>query len=381
MSAIGPEQWLQLAAVGTWIAAAAPAVAGLLNGRLTGWPAAVWLVGWFSFLAAFGAMHWTSGMRERRAAAGSLLALQTASALAMVSVGEEGLSAGVLLVVVAAQLLAVVDARGAGIWIVLQTAALLATFLRVMRPVMALTYGAAFGGFQLFALATAALAERERRARQALDVANTELQATRALMAEHSRVAERLRISRDLHDTLGHHLTALSLQLDVASRLTSGKAADHVTEAHALVRLLLADVRDVVGQLREGGRFDLLRAVRTLAELPTGSLTIHLDAPEEMPVADDEQAHALLRCVQEIVTNAMRHAQARHLWLTFQSDPDGIVVHGRDDGRGAGSPAWGHGLTGMRERFEALNGRLDVSTHVGGGFEVHGFIPHRQEAS
>jgi signal transduction histidine kinase len=381
MSAVGPERWLQLAAIGTWIAAAAPAVAAMLTGRLTGWSVVVWVAASLAFLAAFGAMHWTAAMRGRRAVSVGLLVLQSASALAMVSVGEEGLPAGVLLVVVAGQLLALVDPWSAGVWIAAQTAALLVFFWRIMSPVSALTYGAAYGGFQLFALATAALAQRERRAREALDVANTELQATRALMAEHSRVAERLRIARDLHDTLGHHLTALSLQLDVASRLTSGKAADHVTEAHALVRLLLADVRDVVGQLREGSRFDLLRAVRTLAELPAGSLAIHLDAPDEMPIAHDEQAHALLRCVQEIVTNTMRHAQARHLWLTFQSGPDGIVVHGRDDGRGAGSPSWGHGLTGMRERFEALDGRLDVSTRVGGGFEVHGFIPHRQEAS
>jgi len=352
-----------------------------MTGRLTGWPVVVWVAAWLAFLAAFGAMHWTPTRSGRRAVTVGLLMLQAASALVMVTVGEEGLSAGVLLVVVAGQLLAVVDSWSAAVWIAAQTAALVVFFWRIASPLSALTYGAAYGGFQLFALATAALAQRERRAREALDVANTELQATRALMAEHSRVAERLRISRDLHDTLGHHLTALSLQLDVASRLTSGKAADHVTEAHALVRLLLADVRDVVGQLREGGRFDLLRAVRTLAELPTGSLTIHVDAPDEIPVADDEQAHALLRCVQEIVTNTMRHAQARHLWLTFQSGPDGIMVRGRDDGHGSGSPSWGHGLTGMRERFEALNGRLDVSTHIGGGFEVRGFIPHRQEAS
>src|SRR5204863_1503702 len=95
--------------------------------------------------------------------------------------------------------------------------------------------------------------------------ANAELHATRALLVEDSRVAERLRISRDLHDTLGHHLTALSLQLEVASRLASGPAAERVTEAHAITRLLLGDVRDVVSRLRESSHFDVAAAIRTLA--------------------------------------------------------------------------------------------------------------------
>ena len=199
-------------------------------------------------------------------------------------------------------------------------------------------------------------------------------------MAESSRAAERLRISRDLHDTLGHHLTALSLQLDVASHLSEGKAVAHVRQAHALTRLLLADVRDVVGQLRESSRFDLAKAVRTLVAEPSGRLAIHLEAPDTIPVDDDAHAHALLRCVQEIVTNATRHSDARNLWLTIAPGSDGVTVHGRDDGRGAAHVAWGHGLTGMRERFEAQAGHVEVRTSAGRGFEVHGFLPRTQAA-
>ena len=108
----------------------------------------------------------------------------------------------------------------------MQTAALVAVFWWLGGPVTALTAGGAYLGFQMFAMATSTLTALERTARGELARANAELQATQALLAEDSRVAERLRISRDLHDMLGHHLTALSLQLEVASRLASGPASD-----------------------------------------------------------------------------------------------------------------------------------------------------------
>src|SRR3546814_12036878 len=77
---------------------------------------------------------------------------------------------------------------------------------------------------------------------------NSELRATRALLAESSRLSERMRISRELHDLLGHHLTALSLNLEVATHVSSGKAQEHVRQAHTLAKLLLTDVREAVSR-------------------------------------------------------------------------------------------------------------------------------------
>jgi signal transduction histidine kinase len=216
-------------------------------------------------------------------------------------------------------------------------------------PMTALTAGGAFAGFQMFAVATASLAHGESVARQELARANAELVATRELLAENSRVAERLRISRDLHDTLGHHLTALSLQLEVASRLTDGAAAGHIREAHAVTKLLLSDVRDVVGRLRRSSHVDLSQALRALTRTP-GTLDIHLDVPERLDLEDPAQAHALLRCVQEIITNTSRHASARNLWIAVTQRPDGINLHARDDGRGVSSLECGHGLRGFMPR-------------------------------
>jgi signal transduction histidine kinase len=104
---------------------------------------------------------------------------------------------------------------------------------------------------------------RRRRARSNAGW-NAELRATRALLAESARVNERTRISRELHDLLGHHLTALSLNLEVAGHLSEGRVKEHVQQAHTLARLLLTDVREAVSQLREGGAIDLGAALRPL---------------------------------------------------------------------------------------------------------------------
>lgn len=112
-----------------------------------------------------------------------------------------------------------------------------------------------------------------------------------------------MRIARDLHDALGHHLTALSLQLDVASRLTSGRAADHLQEAHAIAKLLLSDVRDVVSQMRESSHLNLADAVSALTRA-AGTLQIHLDMPESVEVDAAAQAHAVTAALTAFQVNA-----------------------------------------------------------------------------
>jgi signal transduction histidine kinase len=244
----------------------------------------------------------------------------------------------------------------------------------------AIAFGLGAAGFQMFASLTTALMLREASARAALARANAELLATRALLAESSRAGERLRIARDLHDTLGHHLTALSLQLDVASRLATGDAAGHVGRAHAVTRLLLAEVRSVVGEIRDRGAVDVAQAIRALATGRT-ALDIHVDVPDRLTLDDGAQAQSLMRCVQEIITNTARHANARHLWIALEETAHGVELRAHDDGQGAAAIACGNGLTGMRERFAEYSGRVEFTARAGGGFEVRGFMPTPRIAS
>src|SRR5690606_406715 len=104
--------------------------------------------------------------------------------------------------------------------------------------------------------------------------------------------------------------------------------------------------------------FDLPAA---LAEV-TGGIPhprVHLDvAPGLTP--DDEHAATLVRAVQEIATNTIRHSQAENLWVTLRADDDAVRLEAWDDGRGAEPVVPGNGLRGLRERAEALGGELEV---------------------
>lgn len=229
-------------------------------------------------------------------------------------------------------------------------------------------------GLMLFAYAASLLALNQLKARDELRRVNSELRATQSLLAENTRIAERVRIARELHDLVGHHLTALSLNLEVASHTVDGKAKEHVDRAGSIARLLLSDVREVVSDMRRDDRVNLREAIRELASgVPEPK--IHLDIPDQLSLADPKRAQILLRCAQEVITNAVRHAQANNLWISLTADDDGLRLEARDDGRGAIELLPGNGLSGMRERIKELGGRLEIVTRPDSGFRINAWMP------
>lgn len=216
---------------------------------------------------------------------------------------------------------------------------------------------------------------REQQLRRELTDAHVELRAATALLGESARTAERLRISRDLHDTVGHSLTVLSLELEAARHREGTEAQGHVVRAGTVARELLGDVRSVVGELRTGPA-DLRGALEQVVHGIPG-LKVHLEVEDSVEVGEEESA-ALVRAVQEIVTNTLRHAEARSLRVTVERDAEGsTVLRTQDDGRGTPRVEPGHGLRGLVERFEALGGevRLDGQGKGQGGFAVTARVP------
>lgn len=348
--------------------------------------AAVAVLGWQAWLAwaTFGfSFAWlTRSFSGRRARAFDylLLVMLTASAIAVSYYSRSGL--GSILLMVAASVLPWLLPLSLSLGLlILSELVIVPVYHRwlEMRWTESIMQAVLYVGFTGFVFVTGYVARQQAQARDEQRRLNAELRATRALLAESVRVNERTRIARELHDLLGHHLTALSLNLEVANHLTQGQAREHVGQAHTLARLLLSDVREAVSQIRGNEAIDMAATILPLADNVPG-LKVDIDMPTPFLLDDPERAHVLLRCTQEIITNAVRHAQAQVLRLRYARDGDAIRLQARDDGRGAENARAGNGLRGMQERLAAYGGDLEIESAPGQGFALRLLLPLGQVA-
>ena len=290
-----------------------------------------------------------------------------------------------LFVVTAASCSSVFSRRAAVALVVLQSAAVAVGMVLTSADLgTALALVGAFASFQAFAAAVTTIAEREIAARAEADratrrlgvvyedlrSAHVELRAATVLLAAASRDAERLRIARELHDGVGHQLTALALELEIAAHHRDDR---HVTRARNLAKDLLGEVRLTVSALREEPQRLATSLRELLGELPGVTVTLDVDLPEP---PSQEAALAVVRAVQEIATNTLRHASASRLEVHVGEDEDGaLTVRAHDDGRGAHVVVPGNGLRGMGERVRALGGRVTFASAPGEGFGVQIRVP------
>jgi signal transduction histidine kinase len=231
-----------------------------------------------------------------------------------------------------------------------------------------------FIGFQMFAVLVMRYAIRAEEMAEDLKSVNARLLATRSLLGETARDQERLRLSRELHDVAGHKVTALKLNLRGLARRLDDEAAAEVGKATDLADELLQDLRSVVRHLRKTEGIELSKSLRELVRpFPRPKLELDLDEQARVPRAD--QAEALLRVVQEALTNAARHGPAETLRVGLQRQADRLVLTVEDDGRVSGEIRPGNGLTGMRERLAELEGSLDISRSELGGLKLTATLP------
>jgi signal transduction histidine kinase len=238
--------------------------------------------------------------------------------------------------------------------------------------------------FRNMAVATAAVvfvvvyvgvAQRERNARMRAEMLSDEV-------AELAAANERNRIARDIHDTLGHYLTVIHVQLE-AARAVIGTDTERgllaVSRAQALAKDGLSAVRQSVKALREDVIFDSVsEELRSLVNsVRDETFTARFQSSGAPRPVSAATALALHRTTLEALTNVRRHADAQLVVveLTFRDDQT-VRLSIRDDGRGAnGVDAGGFGLTGIRERAEQLGGTMSHQTAPGGGFTLDVELP------
>lgn len=228
--------------------------------------------------------------------------------------------------------------------------------------------------WQFFAFIISWFAANEARSRQKSGQLNAELILAQQELAEKSSAEERLRISRDLHDAVGHQLVALSLQLDVANRLPESARGAHISTAQTLAKQMLTEVRGAVSLLREERVDDLRTSLqRLIATIPEPK--IHLSITCDIAQLNAETSRTIWRCIQEAVNNTVKHAQASNLWIDFSRRDDNFVLSVNDDGIGNEQFSEGNGLIGMRERLESIGGNLAVHNKTDKGFTLKMTIP------
>lgn len=193
--------------------------------------------------------------------------------------------------------------------------------------------------------------------------ADAKLRLAQAEVEHLAKVAERERIARDLHDVLGHTLSLIILKSELASKLIDRdpeRARREMVDVEQTARAALAEVRQAIGGYRAASLGD--EFARARATLETAGLSVECEAAPVALTPAQETVLALI--TREAVTNVVRHAQASLCRLRFERSGQSARLEIYDDGRG-GLQTEGNGIRGMRERIEALHGRLERETEAG----------------
>lgn len=271
---------------------------------------------------------------------------------------------------------------------------LTAGFMTERSYVLATTVGVSFNLVFIAAAwvlgnVTRARADRERE----LAAANQELLASREAAERRAVADERLRIARELHDVVAHHVSVMGVQAGAARRMVSSSpdvAASALSDIEESSRQAVAELHRLLGFLRTSEADDpVAGAVATpapgLSQLPAlqrqiaaaglaVSLVIEGERPSSVPASIDLSAY---RIVQEALTNALKHSGQHEAQVTVSYEQQAVQIRVRDEGGAmrAPGPVGGNGLVGMQERVALHGGELDFGANDDGGFEVVARLP------
>jgi two-component system sensor histidine kinase DesK len=327
-----------------WLIYSLPFLFASFDSSFSGGDTAAMLVGYLVFLAAYLAGQIMRGPR--------ILWLMAVMDLLVLAFGRTNPGTGSFLIYGAAMAAHAFPTRGAAIALAVQ--AMVGTLIVVlmdmpvwylMMPVLAVLIGAV-------------TIQGVRN-----EAGNAKLRLAQAEVERLAKLAERERIARDLHDVLGHTLSVVVLKSELAQKLIARditRAAAEMAEVERIARDGLAEVRQAITGYRSSGLAAELDHVRETLVAAGIQATI-----EARPVAlAPAQETALSLALREATTNVIRHAAATSCHIRFYAQDGSVLMEVQDNGRGGEAP-FGNGLTGMRERIQALGGVLQRDADSG----------------
>ena len=328
-----------------WLIYSLPYLFGSFDARLTALDTTAMLLGYVAFLALYIIGHLVRGAR--------VLLIVAAFDVLAIGFSPRNPSAATFFIYGAAMLGHAFPPRRAAIALVVQVIVGSAAAAALGMPwwywAMAAVISALIGAVTIQAAAKAA--------------GDAKLRLAQAEVERLAKLAERERIARDLHDVLGHTLSVVVLKSELAQKLIDrdpARAATEMAEVERIARDGLAEVRQAITGYRSSGLAAEIDRVRDTLVAAGIDATIET---RPMPLAPAQET-ALSLALREATTNVIRHAAATRCHIRFYAQDGSVLLEVEDDGRGGEAP-FGNGLTGMRERIQALGGVLRRETDHG----------------
>jgi signal transduction histidine kinase len=248
-----------------------------------------------------------------------------------------------------------------------------------------LPYG---GGFAFFAAVSTALIQQQKDRQRAeqllveLEKAHRQLQAYAAQVEALAVAEERNRLAREIHDSLSHYLTAMTMQLQAAGKLVAeepARAAESIAKVEGMARESLAELRRSVAALRASpvDSTTLDDAIGELVQnLRDGGIAATFTIQGETHPIPIQTKTALYRVAQEGLTNVRKHANASAVEIRLAYEPEQVTLSITDNGTGQrGAQRDGFGLLGLRERVNLLGGTLEAGDNPESGFHLQVSVP------
>lgn len=217
-----------------------------------------------------------------------------------------------------------------------------------------------------------------------LSKANKELLELSEIKEKMGETRERNRIAREIHDTIGHSLMAISVGVDATMTLLendSNEAKNQLNAVSEVAKEGIQDIRRSVSALRPDsiGAHRLTQQIFHLIDKTekTTGIKFNIDCEESLEFEEDEE-NAIFRVVQESITNAIKHGEASLIYITIKKEENNLIIIIHDNGIGCTHMVKGFGTTHIEERIQMLKGKVEYKSK--NGFTVKAIIPIRREA-